>query len=159
MSEINTERPKDFNYLQSQLDKLVKEMGIAGLINFLDVFIGDSKFESRVCVFIMNSVSMHYGIPINELILQGSKINTTQRMICFHLTKTYLKYSIRKIGIIYNRKEVSVFKGIKLMDYNLEKYKTNPKIIDMKLISDYKIIEDKVIEFVKLAKTNNTING
>jgi hypothetical protein len=137
--------------LQSKIDQLISDLGSEGLINFLEIVNMRPDFEERVCTFVLYSVSIYYKMSIEEFIKDKSKTDVEPRMIISHLLKVYLKYSVRRIGKVINRKEEPVNRYLKDSKFFLEKPQFN-----VKFVANYRILENQLKEFIQFIEYQNT---
>ncbi len=138
---------KDYNYLQSRIDKFIDMMGgSVNAMDFLDSIIDADNYNERISIFISLNVSRYFKISFDDLKNSGKKFNH-ERMVAYKLHKDVLNLSIRKIGDIYGRKESAVFNGV----FRMEEIIKDPKA-DIDTYHSYIKIKDHTDNFVNFIK-------
>lgn len=133
---------RDYRYLQSRIDELIKIVGSENASALIDIFIESKDFNLSVSNFITMCASSYYSISSDDIKKEG-RSNSSARKICYKLHKDFLKMSMRKTGAIYERQENSVLKGIQRVEEVIE----DPKS-DMILYADFLAINNQVKRFV-----------
>ncbi len=133
---------RDYKYLQGRIDELIKMYGSEKAATFIEIFIDSKDFDLSVSNFITMCTTSFYGITVDSLKEEG-RLNASARKICYKLHKDFLKYSIRKTGRVYDRKENAVMMGIRSMEEVIKSPRS-----DQELYLEYISVESQVKRFV-----------
>lgn len=154
----------DFKLLQEKIDEVISSIGSEGLLHFLQIISNPKRdgqsevYEKKVYLLIINCVAVKYSIEPKKLIVANnitsrkSSKHVREREICYYLISKHLKFTVRQICDIFSRDVKNVHTGIKNMEYFIEGEKKPDKI----LVEDVKEIENQIVQFKAILKTNGT---
>lgn len=134
----------NYAYLHQQVAALIEKFGsLEKAIEFLDnILLSGMPDEEKVSFFINSSVANYFNITVDELIKEQG--HARYRTVCYKLHKEFLKLSIRKTMVKYNKKENAVMLGIRSIENTID----NPAI-DMEIYECYLKMKKNTNLFIK----------
>ena len=141
---------KDYNTLQSTIDKVVGKIGLGHTIELLETFIGNTSIKHStpekiklLSHYIITLAIQHFDLSEQLFFVNAKQEYRDARMCCFYLLRKYTQDSYPKIGLAFRTSERTVEYGCAKVSERIEAPKGNAGFV-----ARFIAIETGLLEFI-----------